>query len=674
MRTLVCFGHQDGHGEVEISPPESLLVSLESHHNYEKPMVTTTTQELLTTEDIPHQRPGGRRRYNRPKEEIRLFTQPFMMDPCHYYDDEDISGMEDPIEAVLDNSQHRSEEEELYFYKEKVGKHDHADDTPLFPGTDPVFLVPSPSRSLTATTSTSMSSTSSHTKSLTSKRRMSSKQVLAAIDQFEDALEDMSVGHQPQKSRKQQKPKASGWKGMVSRFLSRPLPDKSVVPIKKSSKNKSKAPISTSESKASVISSKTAMASKSDIPIVPIKKSSKNKSKAPITTSKSKAPVISSKTAPASKSDAPITVSQTAPTTSTIDTRSKTPTRRKNSVSTSPPKETMVLKHTPSLIRSTSVPVSKSLSSRVPLTPLKLSKTTSLKTHSKPIKTPTRTTTTTKAASWGRLFPTKTKQRTGDTTLLLSKGQDRYASDYDDDWNVPEEEWGSSSKTNDTAHNTMDLTDTTVPRSSSTVIRQRSSSKKKPTFLSRIFRGHSSRKDQTPVSPCADNQDRTRSLSLEDEEELHLELPTFKNDEELVDHLVKICDNNTSLEEGFSHLQERLRSHSSSNLHALGESSESNGNPVFSTSFLEMRPASSGSSSNPTSSRASPARRDPRDDSMPSFASLEEFLTSGPNDSSHSASLEALLFEQELDKLTTEELAELLDTELEKLVREGIST
>ena len=589
-------------------------------------------------EDIPHQRPGGQRRYNRPKEEIRLFhTQPFMLDACHDFD-EDISGMEDPIEAVLKNSclrLNRSEEEELCFYKEKL-----CDNKPLFPEMDPVFLAPSPPRALTATTtSTSMSSTSTPTTSLTPKRRMSSKQVLAPIDQFEDALEDMSVGYQPRRSQKQQQnPKASGWKGMLSRFITGPSSEK---------------------------------------PVVSITRNCKIMSQTPISSNKSKAPGISSKTSTANKRKAPATVSKIVPTISTLDTKSKTPTRSKKPVVSSPPKDAIVLKQTPSLIRSTSVPVTKSISTRVPSSPIKLSKTTSLKTYPKPIKTSTRTTSTSKAAPWGRLFPTKTKPRAGDTTSLLSKGQDRYTSDFDvdeneEDWNGPDRGWGSSSKANDTADNTMDLTGTSVPRSKSKVNRQRSASKKKPTFLSRIFRGRSSRKEVTPVSPGVDNQDRTRSLSLEDEEDLCLELPTFKNDEELVDHLVKICDNNSSLEEGFNHLQERLRSHSFTNFQVLSESDESNGNPVFSTSFLEMMPEPSGSRSNP-SSRASPARRDPQNDSMPSFASLEEFLTSGPNDSTHSASLEALLFEQELEKLTTEELAELLDTELEKLVREGIS-
>lgn len=177
--------------------------------------------------------------------------------------------------------------------------------------------------------------------------------------------------------------------------------------------------------------------------------------------------------------------------------------------------------------------------------------------------------------------------------------------------------------------------------------------------------------------------DETHSLSLEDEadkeKEIILSKPerTFRNDEELVDHLVKVCDTSSSLEEGFNCLQERIRTHSI----CRGSPTNDAGNPIFSSSFLDMSSFEAPPKATPTTPSSAvpgpppisaPSKEDPRNDSIPSFSSLEDFLTS-VNDSDHSASLEALLFEQELEKLSTEELAELLDEELEKLMRDGLA-
>ena len=415
---------------------------------------------------------------------------------------------------------------------------------------------------------------------------MSSQQVLAAIDQIEDALDDMSVTLKNQQPKNvsalsSNKPSSTGWKGVMSRLL-RPKPNDT-------------APNPSTKSKT----------------LLP----SKSKDK-----------------------DGRVKVLRSPP--SSVKKRASFPTAP---------------------------------SARA--------------THHLALKTTNKTTN-----AWERLFPKKAKKRAGDTTLLIPKDESN------NDWFLPDDdddEWNED-KTSVGENKTMGSTDTCVPGSSSRNSSHPSSQEKGPSkkkaFMSRLLRGRSSRRNDSkdnnhnddatlphPSNHDLHSQDRTRSLSLEDEE---LQLPPiFKSDEELIDHLVKICDKNSSLEEGFNCLQERLRSRSFSNLPVLGMSDNDQDNahanndggktpPVFSTSFLEMKPPTT---TTRTSHRSSPARRDPHNDSIPSFTSLEEFLTSGPNDCSHSASLEALLFEQELEKLSTEELAELLDTELEKLMREGIS-
>ena len=244
-----------------------------------------------------------------------------------------------------------------------------------------------------------------------------------------------------------------------------------------------------------------------------------------------------------------------------------------------------------------------------------------------------------KESSW-KLWK-KSKRRGGEHALLLP-------TKHDDNYSLPDASW---------KWDVLDGKQTTPPPASS----EKDIPKKRNNFLGKLFQKISkskNSKDETDdVSSSVASPDKTRSLTMEDESD--------DGEAELLDHLVTICDKTSSLEleRGFSSLQERIRSRSFSRLPP--ESPAGSRTQMFSTSFLEQSPAASrGSKSNSNNNSNS------RDDSIPSFASLEEFLTS-VSDETHAASLEALLFEQELEKLSTEELAELLDSELEKLMREG---
>ncbi|CAB9503566.1 expressed unknown protein [Seminavis robusta] len=185
-------------------------------------------------------------------------------------------------------------------------------------------------------------------------------------------------------------------------------------------------------------------------------------------------------------------------------------------------------------------------------------------------------------------------------------------------------------------------------------------------------------------------QERTRSISFWDEEDDHNDdrvdekdsqdcpQQNFRNDEELIDRLVKVSDENASLdvEEGLFCLQERIRSRSSHNAPNTPMSAQDSRAPMFSASFLEAPSLFIPSVSNQFSVMSG-HERDPsiasHNESIPSVSSLEDFLCSVNDSDQSAASLEALLFEQELEKLTSEELAQLLDSELEKLLLEGIA-
>ena len=286
-----------------------------------------------------------------------------------------------------------------------------------------------------------------------------------------------------------------------------------------------------------------------------------------------------------------------------------------------------------------------------------------------------------KTRTWD-LFSRKNKKRASDRKLLLPNKS------HEDWFLANNDEWDGGNHTIGIEENkTMDSTDSSVVVPPTTVSSKGDSSshdapKKKKFSLGRFLRRRrkASRKISNQAQPLSfqqpSDQDVARDgLSLEREERQTVSM----SETELIDRLVKECDQNAFLEEGFICLQERLRSRSlSRSLSASRDTSRSSGtqsnsrgdfhprngnhkkkNGVSSTSFEEMR--------------SSPARGDPHNDSLPSLASIEEFLSSGPNDSAYSASLEALNFDKELEKLTSDELAELLDFELEQLVREGVS-
>jgi hypothetical protein len=188
--------------------------------------------------------------------------------------------------------------------------------------------------------------------------------------------------------------------------------------------------------------------------------------------------------------------------------------------------------------------------------------------------------------------------------------------------------------------------------------------------------------------------------------------PTFRNDDELIDHLVKVSALNASLEieKGLTWLQERIRSRSSSISTASNstKASAESLHRIFSPCFLDppslVTPSPEHSvdedddatsaapsvendagstsqlasieegydSTSPSSSFDADDGSTDQNESTPSLSSFEDFF-SCVNDVDYSAaSLEALMIEQDLEKLSSQELTLLLDAELDKLMREGL--
>jgi hypothetical protein len=187
--------------------------------------------------------------------------------------------------------------------------------------------------------------------------------------------------------------------------------------------------------------------------------------------------------------------------------------------------------------------------------------------------------------------------------------------------------------------------------------------------------------------------------------------PTFRNDEELIDHLVKLSAQNVSLEieEGLNWLQARVRSRSSSNsvTSKCTKASAESLHPIFSPSLLDPyslvppSPTPSIDEDDGSTSTASSVEEDygstshvteedhgstsrtssfeanegstNQNESTPSVSSIEDFF-SFVNDVEYSASsLDALMIEKDLEKLSSEELTLLLDAELDKLMRDGLA-
>jgi len=221
-------------------------------------------------------------------------------------------------------------------------------------------------------------------------------------------------------------------------------------------------------------------------------------------------------------------------------------------------------------------------------------------------------------------------------------------------------------------------------------------------FLRRLIpKGRTKKTKHTSIDPIPDIiKNDTRSLSLESENDKEFaKQPIFNSDEELVDHLVRHCEEHSPLEADFHCLQERIRSRSFGSRKSVATSSSqgdsnSPSHSVAGPNFVdsckfEHRKSSSATNVTVATTVATDGAlmgvslsfspggdlpADPQNDTIPSFTSLEDVTTSPLNDSAYSATLEAILFEQELEKLTTDELAELLDAELEKLMQEGLLT
>jgi hypothetical protein len=270
--------------------------------------------------------------------------------------------------------------------------------------------------------------------------------------------------------------------------------------------------------------------------------------------------------------------------------------------------------------------------------------------------------------SMPNLTSKKTKKNRADTALLIPKKEYNYFSQDALKWSIFADKHSHAEEIS-TLSESATMNESSEDEVSKPKRRFITKSNRKffRHLLLRSFAGKHRDRDEESFGELG--PDRTRSLSLlEDEGDAaikNMSRSIDKNEEAFIDNLVQYVDNNSSLEQGLNMLEERIRSRSSA------KSTVSVADAIFSTSFLDM--SSLESKSKEPSPRRSPSTEpgSPQNESIPSFASLEDFLTSPVNDSTNSASIEALLFEQELEKLSTEELAELLDAELEKLMREG---